>query len=115
MAVAVRPSSAPPSAARPCSSLEPARRSSSASSAKTTCPTGDRWPASASNGDSERRLTTAWYSPVMFGRWLAHRPESVSVPGAEQLLHAVHSELEHADSETVTVVAAIAGLLGAVA
>ncbi len=51
----------------------------------------------------------------MFGRWLTRSPESKAVPGAEQLLHAVRAELGEADDETIAVVTAIAGLLGAVA
>jgi uncharacterized tellurite resistance protein B-like protein len=51
----------------------------------------------------------------MFGNWL-NRASVVKEPaGAEQLEDAIRSELGDADEETVLVVAAIVGLLGAVA
>jgi uncharacterized tellurite resistance protein B-like protein len=50
----------------------------------------------------------------MFGRW-SKKTSEVQVAGAEQLLHAVRQELGSVDDETVAVVTAITGLLGAVA
>ena len=51
----------------------------------------------------------------MFGNWL-NRAEAVRVPeGAEQLEFTIRSELKGADDETVLVVTAVVGLLGAVA
>jgi uncharacterized tellurite resistance protein B-like protein len=51
----------------------------------------------------------------MFGHWLKSTSESQQPEGAEQLEQAVRRELSGADSETVQVVTAIAGLLGTVA
>lgn len=51
----------------------------------------------------------------MFGRWLRSAPRASAPEGAERLLDAVRTELRGADEETVQVVAAISGLLGAVA
>ena len=51
----------------------------------------------------------------MFGNWL-NRAEMVKEPGgAEEFENAIRSELATADAETVFVVTAIVGLLGAVA
>lgn len=51
----------------------------------------------------------------MFGRWIKSTPSIQAPEGAEQLEVAVRHELRQADAETVLVVTAIAGLLGAVA
>ncbi len=51
----------------------------------------------------------------MFGRWLNHASAVRELDGAEQLELTVRSELPNADAETVLVVTAIVGLLGAVA
>jgi uncharacterized tellurite resistance protein B-like protein len=51
----------------------------------------------------------------MFGRWLKNGLDVPVPQGAEQLEHAVRQELIGADNETVLVVTAIVGLLGAVA
>ena len=50
----------------------------------------------------------------MFGRWNKSATREIA-PGAEQLLQVVRRELPDADETTAAVVAAIAGLLGAVA
>jgi uncharacterized tellurite resistance protein B-like protein len=50
----------------------------------------------------------------MFGRWNKSATREIA-PGAEQLLEVVRRELPDADETTAAVVAAIAGLLGAVA
>jgi uncharacterized tellurite resistance protein B-like protein len=51
----------------------------------------------------------------MFGNWLNRAVAVRELAGAEQLEHAVRSELPGADEEAVLVVTAIVGLLGAVA
>jgi uncharacterized tellurite resistance protein B-like protein len=51
----------------------------------------------------------------MFGRWLARAREGFETPGAAKLEEAVQAALPAADRETVLMVVAIAGLLGAVA
>lgn len=51
----------------------------------------------------------------MFGRWLSRASAVPEVEGAEQLEVTVRAELASADEETVLVVTAIVGLLGAVA
>src|ERR1039457_409971 len=51
----------------------------------------------------------------MFGRWLNRASVVRELDGAEQLELTVRSELPNADEETVLVVTAIVGLLGAVA
>ncbi len=51
----------------------------------------------------------------MFGRWLNRASAVRELDGAEQLELTVRSELPNADEETVLVVTAIVGLLGAVA
>ncbi len=53
--------------------------------------------------------------PAMFGRWLSRTDERRAAPGAERLHEVVRAELGSADDDTVAVVTAIAGLLGAVA
>jgi uncharacterized tellurite resistance protein B-like protein len=50
----------------------------------------------------------------MFGRWLRSAP-STPAPGAADLHAAIREHLPQADAETVRVVTAIAGLIGAVA
>lgn len=51
----------------------------------------------------------------MFGRWLARAREGFETPEATQLEDSVRAALPAADRETVLMVVAIAGLLGAVA
>lgn len=51
----------------------------------------------------------------MFGRWLKNLTEPRPLEGAEHVEAAVRQVLAEADQETVRVVTAIAGLLGAVA
>jgi uncharacterized tellurite resistance protein B-like protein len=51
----------------------------------------------------------------MFGRWLNHASRGSASEGPGNLESAVRAELKDADQETVAVVTAIAGLLGAVA
>lgn len=51
----------------------------------------------------------------MFGRWLRGISESDAAPGAEQLQLTLRAELPEMDEESVLVVCAIVGLLGAVA
>jgi uncharacterized tellurite resistance protein B-like protein len=51
----------------------------------------------------------------MFGRWLARAREGLDAPAAGNLEDAVRRALPLADRETVLMVVAIAGLLGAVA
>ncbi|HEY8947175.1 MAG TPA: TerB family tellurite resistance protein [Polyangiaceae bacterium] len=51
----------------------------------------------------------------MFGRWLRSAKTTSAVDGREALQEVVRRELPDADDETVLVVAAIAGLLGAIA
>lgn len=51
----------------------------------------------------------------MFGRWLQRFAEPRPLEGAEHMEAAVRRVLREADAETVRVVTAIAGLLGAVA
>ena len=51
----------------------------------------------------------------MFGKWLNRARDVEALNGAEQLEAAIRSELAGADEETVLVVSAIVGLLGAVA
>jgi uncharacterized tellurite resistance protein B-like protein len=51
----------------------------------------------------------------MFGRWLRSQHETSEVEGAEQIAQAVRAHLPQADDETLRVVTAITGLLGAVA
>jgi len=50
----------------------------------------------------------------MFGRWLS-REREVELTGSEALAAAVRRELPQADAETVQVVTAMTGLLGAIA
>ncbi|HEY3234953.1 MAG TPA: TerB family tellurite resistance protein [Polyangiaceae bacterium] len=51
----------------------------------------------------------------MFGSWLKRAPEVATASQADPLHQAVRSELTGADDETIVVVTAMAGLLGAVA
>lgn len=51
----------------------------------------------------------------MFGKWLKSAAESELPTGGDQLRQAIARELGDADAETITVVTAIAGMLGAVA
>src|SRR5262245_32905445 len=51
----------------------------------------------------------------MFGRWLARAREGFETPQSEKLEDVVREALPAADRETVLMVVAIAGLLGAVA
>ena len=51
----------------------------------------------------------------MFGRWLKSNETLHMPPGAERLEEAVRRELPQADDDTVLVVTAMAGLLGAIA
>ena len=51
----------------------------------------------------------------MFGNWLNRATAVRELDGAEQLEAAIRAELKDADAETVLVVTAIVGLLGAVA
>ncbi len=50
----------------------------------------------------------------MFGRWLS-RGQDIELTGSEALAAAVRRELPEADAETVQVVTAMTGLLGAIA
>jgi uncharacterized tellurite resistance protein B-like protein len=52
---------------------------------------------------------------LMFGRWLKSAVTTQAPEGAEALKHVVEAQLPEADQESVLVVTAIAGLLGAVA
>jgi uncharacterized tellurite resistance protein B-like protein len=51
----------------------------------------------------------------MFGRWLKSLSDTVPPPGASELFRVIQAELPEADDDTRLVVAAIVGLLGAVA
>ena len=51
----------------------------------------------------------------MFGRWLGRAGVIEEAEGAEQLYRALRDELKELDDETVLVITAIVGLLGAVA
>ncbi|MBX3127193.1 MAG: TerB family tellurite resistance protein [Polyangiaceae bacterium] len=51
----------------------------------------------------------------MFGRWQRRHPTLETPRGTAELAHAVEQHLPEADPETVQVVTAISGLLGAVA
>ena len=51
----------------------------------------------------------------MFGRWLSRASAVEQVEGAEQLHRTLHSELPEMDEESVLVITAMVGLLGAVA
>ncbi len=57
----------------------------------------------------------AYGADTMFGNWLKRASAVPAAEGAEEVEAAVRTELRGADEETVLIVTAIAGLLGAVA